>query len=45
MRYRLDDVLKVADRPCACGRAERTIASIEGRADETVSLPSLGDGA
>jgi putative adenylate-forming enzyme len=43
VRYRLDDILKVAERPCACGRAELTIASIEGRADEAVTLPSLGD--
>ncbi len=43
VRYRLDDVLNVAERPCACGRAELTIASIEGRADETVSLTSLDD--
>jgi putative adenylate-forming enzyme len=44
VRYRLDDILRVAERPCACGRVERTIASIEGRSDEAVSLPSLDGG-
>lgn len=43
-RYRLDDVLRVADRPCACGRAERAIAAIEGRADEVLTLPSRRTG-
>jgi putative adenylate-forming enzyme len=44
VRYRLDDVLRVADHPCACARAEMTIASIEGRADEAVRLPLLAGG-
>lgn len=39
VRYRLNDVLRVAEQPCACGRAERTIAAIEGRADEVLWLP------
>ena len=45
VRYRLDDVLRAPGGPCACGRAERAIASIEGRADEVLSLPSTRDGA
>jgi putative adenylate-forming enzyme len=44
VRYRLDDILRIAQRACDCGRAELTIASIEGRADEAVSLPSLEGG-
>ncbi len=40
VRYRLNDVLRVADEPCRCGRAERSIAAIEGRADEVLWLPS-----
>ncbi|HTA39115.1 MAG TPA: F390 synthetase-related protein [Candidatus Acidoferrales bacterium] len=44
VRYRLDDILRAAPHPCACGRAERTIAAIEGRADEIVSLPLLEGG-
>ncbi len=34
LRYRLDDVLRVASTPCPCGRASRTIAAIEGRCDD-----------
>lgn len=40
VRYRLNDVLRTADRACPCGRAERTIAAIEGRSDEVLWLPS-----
>lgn len=40
VRYRLNDVLRVADHPCPCGRVERTLAAIEGRADEVLVLPS-----
>jgi putative adenylate-forming enzyme len=36
-RYRLDDVLLAAP-PCPCGRPERTIAAIEGRADDVLWL-------
>lgn len=44
VRYRLNDTLRVADRPCPCGRAERAIAAIEGRADEVLWFPRRGDG-
>lgn len=44
VRYRLNDILRVADTPCACGRADRTIAAVEGRADEVLWLPRLQDG-
>jgi putative adenylate-forming enzyme len=44
VRYRLNDVLRVTDQPCSCGRAERAIASIEGRADEVIWLPSRDTG-
>jgi putative adenylate-forming enzyme len=40
VRYRLNDVLRVSEQPCSCGRAERAIAAIEGRADEVIWLPS-----
>ncbi len=43
VRYRLNDVLRVAPTPCPCGRAETTIASVEGRADEILWLSSLSD--
>jgi len=42
VRYRLNDVLRVSGQPCLCGRAERAIAAIEGRADEVIWLPSRG---
>jgi putative adenylate-forming enzyme len=41
VRYRLNDVLRVRAEPCPCGRAERSIAAIEGRADEVLWLPSV----
>ena len=44
VRYRLNDVLRVRDTPCPCGRAERAIAAIEGRADEVLWLPARTDG-
>jgi putative adenylate-forming enzyme len=43
-RYRLNDVLRVADRPCACGRADRAIAAIEGRSDDIIWLPLRAGG-
>lgn len=42
VRYRLNDVLRIAEEACPCGRAERTIAAIEGRADEVLLLPARG---
>jgi putative adenylate-forming enzyme len=44
VRYRLNDVLRVAPQPCPCGRAERAIAAIEGRADEVLWLPERDSG-
>ncbi len=44
VRYRLNDVLRVSERPCPCGRAERAIAAVEGRADEVLWLPARADG-
>lgn len=44
VRYRLNDVLRVAEQACPCGRAERAIAAIEGRADEVLWLPARGTG-
>jgi len=43
VRYRLNDVLRVTPQPCPCGRAERAIAAIEGRADEVLWLPAQGN--
>ena len=41
VRYRLDDVLVARAEPCPCGSATRTIAHIEGRCDDQLSLPGL----
>ena len=40
VRYRLNDILRTTDSPCPCGRAERSIAAIDGRSDEVIWLPS-----
>jgi phenylacetate-CoA ligase len=34
IRYRLNDVLQLADRPCACGNCFRVITRVEGRCDD-----------
>lgn len=39
IRYRLDDVLVIRERPCACGSATRAIERIEGRQDDQLLLP------
>jgi putative adenylate-forming enzyme len=44
VRYRLNDVLRVTEHPCACGRAERSVAAVEGRADEVLWLPAWNTG-
>lgn len=36
LRYRVNDILRLAPSPCPCGRAETTLAAIEGRADEVL---------
>jgi putative adenylate-forming enzyme len=38
VRYKLNDILQVAEKACACGRAETTLVAIEGRADEVLWL-------
>lgn len=42
VRYRLKDVVTVAG-PCPCGRPERAVSAVDGRADEVLLLPSLRD--
>ena len=38
VRYRLNDVLRVADAPCPCGRASLALSAIEGRSDDVLWL-------
>jgi putative adenylate-forming enzyme len=44
VRYRLDDVLRVADLACPCGDASLTLAGIDGRRDAVLVLPARGSG-
>jgi putative adenylate-forming enzyme len=41
VRYKLNDILQVAENSCLCGRAETTLAAIEGRADEVLWLAEM----
>jgi phenylacetate-CoA ligase len=34
IRYRLNDILRLASAPCSCGSSFRVIATIEGRSDD-----------
>jgi len=36
VRYRLDDVLRLAEGPCPCGRPTLSLEAIEGRADDVL---------
>lgn len=39
-RYDVGDVVTIADGPCRCGRAGRTVEAIDGRKEDFVVLPS-----
>ena len=41
LRYRLDDVLRVADQPCGCGNLALTLAGVDGRADSVLSFSGV----
>ncbi|MFB2537754.1 MULTISPECIES: F390 synthetase-related protein [unclassified Acinetobacter] len=43
IRYRLDDVLILDERPCPCGSAFTRLAGIEGRCDDILIGKSLHD--
>lgn len=42
IRYRLNDVLRVANRPCGCGRASVALAGVDGRRDDVLWLDGTG---
>ena len=44
LRYRLNDILRLREKPCACGSVFAAIESIEGRCDDTLTAPALADG-
>ncbi|AJT42915.1 hypothetical protein UM93_05815 [Psychromicrobium lacuslunae] len=41
LRYRLDDVLRLADHPCDCGNQALTLAAVDGRADAVLSFDGV----
>jgi putative adenylate-forming enzyme len=43
VRYRMNDLLELADEPCLCGSPYRAVRRIEGRADDIFHLAG-GDG-
>lgn len=45
VRYRLDDVLRLAEGPCRCGRPTLSLEAIEGRADDVLWGEALAGGA
>lgn len=45
VRYRLGDILRVRQAPCACGRAGMALDAIEGRSDDVLWLSAAADGA
>ena len=45
LRYRLNDILRHREKPCACGSVFAAIESIEGRCDDALTAPGLADGA
>jgi putative adenylate-forming enzyme len=46
VRYRLDDVLRLAEGACPCGRPSLSLAAIEGRADDVLwAAPAPGGAA
>jgi len=44
VRYRLDDVLRVREAPCLCGRHSLALEAIEGRCDDILWFPGANDG-
>jgi len=44
-RYRMNDLLRLADAPCGCGSPLRAVARIEGRRDDVFLLPGCSGGA
>lgn len=40
-RYRMNDLLRLRERPCPCGSPLRAVAEIVGRADDILLLPAI----
>lgn len=43
IRYRLNDVVTLAQSPCACGSDFRSLSRIQGRCDDICYFPALAD--
>lgn len=41
-RYRMNDLLRLSDEPCACGSPLQRVASVEGRQDDVFLLVAAG---
>lgn len=41
-RYRMNDLLRLSDEPCACGSPLQRVASVEGRQDDVFHLRGAG---
>lgn len=44
IRYRLNDILRVRDAPCTCGRVTMALEAVEGRCDDILWLPRSDNG-
>lgn len=44
VRYRLDDVLRVKEEGCGCGRVSLALAGVDGRRDAMLIVPGRADG-
>lgn len=44
IRYEISDMIGLSLEPCPCGRPFRTVASMEGRNDDIIYLPSMTGG-
>jgi phenylacetate-CoA ligase len=40
-RYRVGDIVSIAEEPCACGRTLRRMGAVQGRADEMLKLRGI----
>jgi phenylacetate-CoA ligase len=40
-RYRVGDIVSIAEEPCACGRTLRRMSAVKGRADEMLKLRGI----
>ena len=45
IRYEMSDSVTLASEPCDCGLPFRTISAIEGRVEDTLTLPGTGGAA